>query len=224
VTSPSTLNRLANKTKNPAKAKALRAQAAKMRREIRLSRHPLGKPTTMQRARKNNKLQREETARMHKRLPGLAGLVATERKEITGINSEQTTGWQAVTENPIITSETIERLRSLSRRRDKPMDFEIGLRSALIDAKARGKREQADVTEAYTRQQRDAHNINVVCGFIAEMQAIENATAAGLPPSLIIAGYTVARVVDALRAAGYNADGKKMHGRGYTTEAEATRG
>ena len=55
----------------------------------------------------------------------------------------------------------------------------------------------------------EAQQINVVCAFLAEMNAIATLNTGPLPRAVMIAGYTLARVVDALRQAGYTEDGKE---------------
>ena len=65
-----------------------------------------------------------------------------------------------------------------------------------------------DGAEARIRQQSETHSMNVVCAFIAEMNGIAALNRGPLPRALMVSGYTLARVCDALRQAGYTEDGK----------------
>jgi len=80
--------------------------------------------------------------------------------------------------------------------------FERGLARARngIEARLRGTIEQS--------------NIRVIEAFLARMQLMESASSTGLPDAVILSGYEVARIIDALRAAGYNGRSRYRNVRG----------
>lgn len=202
--SASTLVRRAAKEKNPKKAKALRAGAAKMRSDARKTKREDWIDTNIAKARLNP----NRTIKSIAREAQLSGQVASVGVEM------------AVTP-PIIEPAEIERLRAIAKK--KPIDkgthtfdpFAIGVRAALLEARRDGERkaETAGVERMHT--QIEAQHINVVCAFLAEMSGIAALNRGPMPRAVMVSGYTVARIVDALRKAGYTEDGKegmKRHG------------
>jgi hypothetical protein len=55
----------------------------------------------------------------------------------------------------------------------------------------------------------EANAINVVCALLAEMEEAARANGGPLPTIVTVAGYTMARVIDALHRAGYSSKGKQ---------------
>ncbi len=189
MTSPSTLIRQAKATKDPKKRKALRAQAAKLRRDIRNAKNKKKAPSF-----------RRSDFRFVGDGPIQPGAMVATHDAVKGWSvEEQALVNRSVIPAPLIAPERIKELRKLAFKR-KGDGFEIGLRGLFVDADKRA-------TERLKGQQ-ELHRINVVSGFMARVQAVEKLNGGPLPPFMAIDGYTVARVYDALRDAGYSVDGR----------------
>ena len=201
MTSPSTLIRKAASAKSPREAKKLRAQAAKLRREIRALKTSSGKPA-------NNR----PIARRPRTLRQIATSPVTER--VVMGSHDNVGGWAARDVTEIIEQDQIERLRKHARNRKHKDSFDIGVRSAVMTGVSRGRTEVAEQTREKLRAVYDANRIAVVSGFISEMNAVAKATGGPLPPTTIVSGYTLARVLEALREAGYTESGKEGGRRG----------
>lgn len=180
MSSPSTLIRRAKATKNRPEAKRLRAQAAKLRRE-----------------------KREVNAMFAEVDAGLK-----ERFNSPTITEEALT-------IPSIDPELLTRLKKLAATRNSKPDFEIALRSLFFEGKAAGRMEQiflADDAEKHQQERlksvMEANAICVVSGFMAIVKHAERYAAGALPPTMTFTGYTVAKLYDALRDAGYTENGK----------------
>lgn len=203
--SASTLVRRAAKEKNPKKAKALRARAAKMRSDARKTKKEDWIDTNIAKARLNPNRTIKSIARE-----------AYQSGQAVGVEAKDT----AFVTPPIIDPAEIERLRGLAKKKvntafDGDGDkytfdgFGINLRLALVNARVDGERkaEAAGVERMHT--QIEAQHINVVCAFLAEMSGIAALNRGPMPRAVMVSGYTVARILDALRKAGYTEDGKE---------------
>ena len=81
-----------------------------------------------------------------------------------------------------------------------------------------------DVEEKYRQQMIDASkiaHINVICAFIADMEGTSALNGGVLPPSIMVSGYAVARIIEVLRQAGYDTEGKRGDDRGSITKNTA---
>lgn len=212
MTSPSTLIRRARKAKNPAQAKRLRNQAARLRRE--------------QRGKSAKKSDTAAKAAIRKRSGGKPDALAG----ILGINRSDNPAWRVRQDGdnmvasygvaevageakaePIISGEEIERVRALAKAKhvpNEPDSFAIAMRANLVDAKVRGKRDAEEAHVSLLRTVHEVNALNVVCAFVAEIEGIQALHRGTLPPTLMLSGYTVARVYSALRDAGYTSEGK----------------
>jgi len=201
--SPSTLARQARNTKNKAKAAALRKKAAAIRRKQRRKQAVrafgrLARASEPQLARLARARQ-ENMAEQARALPAGA-LVATH-------NEGGWTAGQYQEPRPLVSTETIERLRKLAHDKKDPENFAINLRTMYVDGKASGRKESDERNTQTLKAIREAADIQVVCGFMAIVKHAEKINGA-LPPVVAIAGHTVAKIYDALRDAGYTENGK----------------
>ena len=81
-----------------------------------------------------------------------------------------------------------------------------------------------EIENKYRQQMIDAskiNHINVVCAFIADMEGTASLNGGALPPSVMVSGYTVARIIDVLRQAGYDTEGKRGDDRGSISKNTA---
>lgn len=121
-------------------------------------------------------------------------------------------------------TETLMRTRSMGvigpadmllAQKDNP-DFAIMLRRELLEARKTGENNAA----AKYAAQIEGHNISVISGLIAIVEHAQKLNGS-LPPTMALSGYMVAKVVEALRKAGYTRDG--LDGSGTTRQAIASR-
>lgn len=199
MTSPSTLIRKAAKAKSARTAERLRAEAAKLRRDLRAeakAKHPLP-PRAKAKA-------KELTDKIRSRI----NEVATRTLDMQP-QSEVSGGWRPVQDpNPYLDPDDLERLRHYAREKKRPQDFEIAIRGRLVDSYKSAERKAADETREKLKAMADANRIAVVAAFIATVEAQAARQGGELNPVLNISGYTIARVVEALRLAGYTENGK----------------
>jgi hypothetical protein len=190
VTSPSTLIRQAAKAKSPRIAARLRAEAAKLRREKR--KNPIRQADVI--AEKIRKIINPVTER--------------------AIETAASGGWKVMDQEPeeILGEHTIHRLRVYARQKPKPDGndhFAIALRSNIVDARIKASKATRAAADEQLRTQREAHNICVVSAFLAEMGALSRHHNGELPAATIVPGYTIVRLIDALRRVGYTENGKE---------------
>lgn len=232
MTSPSTLIRKAAKATNPRTAKRLRNEAAKLRRAIRATKAKTATKSKKLPAKKAAKKPKKSSAADIRPLPpgpyvdpqvhtSVGGVNRDRRGNIIDIDRDRQAeiaaargmmdaSMQAET-FPLITGDKIERLRAIAATPQDPGEpdaFAIALRASLVDAKVKGRREVEDQHVQTLKTVHEVNSINVVSAFCAEIEAIQKLNGGPLPPSLMLSGYTVARVYSALRDAGYTADGK----------------
>jgi len=99
---------------------------------------------------------------------------------------------------------------------DATLEQSIALRRELLEARKTGENNAA----ARHASVQEAHDISTVCGFIAITEHSERLNG-NLPPTMAVSGYMVAKLVQALRKAGYTRDG--LNGSGTNREAIAAR-
>lgn len=76
-------------------------------------------------------------------------------------------------------------------------------------------------TEQRIRTQRVMMDDRIVSAFIARMQFTEAATGTGLPEAIVMSGLEVAKIMDALRSAGYSPKGRQRNTSEMATDGEA---
>lgn len=230
MTSASTLIRRARKAKSPRVAKRLRTMAAKLRRAAR-DKAAAKKATTRKTSlRPTTKKKRKPRAKPSAADP-LAG--------IGGINRDNEMGWQVRREGNkllatlqggdmqglgaqagaagLIDGDGIEMMRALARHKYKPGEvdqFAIGLRARLVEAKVTGGRQADEINTNLLKTVHEVNRINVVSAFMARLEGVQKLNNGPLPPTVFVDGFTLARVYDALRDAGYTTEGKGGVNRG----------
>jgi hypothetical protein len=217
MTSASTLARKAAKSKNPAVAKRLRSQAARLRREARAKSKKVVRtrrvePYTSMRETFEARARSAETAKALNDAIYGDGRTELSRSPVSDPATDGEARWQVVPS--IIQGYEVDRLRTLARIKRKADDettdpFEIGLRAKLVDAKVAGKKEAEQANTALLKQVHEVNRINVVSAFIAELEGVAAANGGTIPKTLVVSGYTLARVLDALRDAGHTTEGKE---------------
>ena len=222
MTSPSTLIRRAAKAKSPRHAAKLRAQAAKLRREIRSAAKHVVK-VSRKKKRKPSKIERALTEAINMTHDKVLGWRA--------VGPEETIGNQAINRlrpesevapkappPPLLEDAELLRLRKLARGRSTNVNdsFAIAVRSNMADAVVRGRKEMheevkrtEDIALESVKSNNEAHAIAVVSGFIAIVKHAGKYMGGPLPPTMTFTGHTVSKVYDALRAAGYTEEGKQ---------------
>lgn len=205
MTSASTLIRRAAKAKTAAEGAKLRAQAAKLRREAR-DRVKHGDPKV----------------RMPPPNPATEPLLVTQARlhgKDTAMHFEHSAeqGWTPMpTEpEPLVHPIHAEDILKTARRKDATPEL---IHQALLrignDVRSKTKREDEIKRIEDAKRLNEINAINVVCAFVAAAEGWAKANGGPMPKTAIIAGYTLARVVDALHNAGYTADGLKSMSRG----------
>ena len=206
MVSPSTLIRQARATKNPKKRLALRKEAAALRRRIRHKAKKVRKP----RVEVNVKFLDNPTASqaIAEAQGPQSGQGVVFQGTLGSYSNELTQSAPKYIEPPLVSTETVERLRHMARNRKYPESFEIALRSLVVDGKVTGRKEAEQRHIDHVKQIAEVHAINTVCGFMAIVKDHESRNKGPLPPSVTLSGYTVAKIYDALRDAGYTENGK----------------
>lgn len=223
MTSPSTLARKAAKTKNPVEAKKLRVKAALLRRQAR-AKAAQGRNViqSLHEKRQASFKQRQAVPRdqnttgllpagRNKIYPGFkAELIKNAKAEVAQspvhFAHNPTTGWAPVDPVAVLA----ENLRKLARGKSEQQaaEFGIALRAKLVDAKVTGKKEAEEANLATLKTVYETNRINVVCAFLSEMEGLASIGNGPLPKVVMVSGFTLARVIDALRDAGYSSEGK----------------
>ena len=205
MTSASTLIRRAAKAK-PAQAKKLRAEAAKLRRAARARKKPGPNPATTAIG-ADPKANRAANA-----LGTQGGLRGDNSTDMNFAQRSAAQGWQPA---PLVSTERAEALMKLARHKGTDVG-NIHHELCRIAANAGHEaRQEADQRHIETLKHiHEANAINVVCAFVATANAMAKANRGPMPETVIVSGFQLARVVDALEKAGYSADGLKSMSRG----------
>lgn len=205
ASSPSwrTLRRQANMAPTSAQAAALIKEANRLRRAKRAKTKAAAKAGPKKRTRKAKPSPRL-VADMNRLLnPNVAGAPAV-----------QTQGWSPLpTHEEQIIQNRAEEIATLARsKRDSKMEivrrFECWNRIAELN----GRKEAEESHEAIVKNLLKQQGINVVAGFVAEVNAVAKANGGPLPRSMVVSGYVLSRVIHALTEAGYTEDGFKSDG------------
>jgi len=209
ASSPSwrTLRRQADQAPTSAQAAALVKEANRLRRAKRAKTKAAAKAGPKKRTRKIKAAAQEYTNKakdaLNQTLFGNAAAPAA-----------QTQGWSpAPTNEQMIVRNRAEEIATLARSKGGGYEeivrrFECWNRIAELNGRKEGEESNAAVVANLIKQQ----NINVVAGFLATINGAAAANRGPLPRSMVISGYVLARVVDALTQAGYTEDGFKSDG------------
>lgn len=193
--SSSTMFRKAQKAKTKKEANRLRRIANSLRK-LERSKKLIAKST---------KLARESVQ------GNAAGSVGAQSQTLV-MHHNAAGGWKEIGhDDGLISTEELERLRSKAQERtnEKVDGFGISVRAALIGARIFGRKQETVDHAKRLETLMEVQNINVVSAFIAEMNGIAAMNRGPLPPVIMVSGYTLARVLDALRRAGYTENGKE---------------
>lgn len=203
MTSPSTLIRQAKQAEKKGHrfaAKRLREQAAKLRREAREAKNYAASVSA--------ELRKKKRKKPHKIVAALQQAVQHAMVAAPLMEPDQEAkSWLEVAVDRVLGEKATEEQR-------------IGMRRELVEARKMGV---ATTDEAYQGQLRavtEANRIKMVSGLIAIAEHAEKLNG-GLPHTMVVSGYTLAKVIDALKLAGYTRDG--LNGSGTTREAIAAR-
>lgn len=116
---------------------------------------------------------------------------------------------------PTVSDTDIASLRKAAFSKKYPQRFSLALIGLINGGKIQGRSEMMDrvkATEALhverLKLMQEAHAINVVSAFMARVDAAQKLNKGPLPAHVVLDGYTVARVYDALRDAGYTTEGR----------------
>jgi hypothetical protein len=207
MTSPSTLIRRARKAKNPAESKRLRAQAAKMRRELRAKKV---KPKKAK-AKKPKKVTNPVAA-----MDNTWSMVKNNLNEILyGDNAKvgAKLGQQATDSsiNPWLDSRSDQLVKAAKKGDGNTFDAILSdmMRGARMNALQEAEREHTEVLKAL----HEANSIKVVSAFIAEIEGIKALNRGVLSPTIMVSSFTINRVVAALRDNGYTEFGNSFSNR-----------
>jgi hypothetical protein len=187
MTSPSTLIRQAKQTPNPARAKKLRAQAAKLRREIRAA---------AKKKAKTKKAKVDHPVKQAGPITG-AGMTAFYDKDAGCI----------VLSDDVAKLQRNNRLRDMAKNTKSDM-FDAEIQRLADDATYKARQEAEAAHTNALRTIYEINSINVVSAFLAEIEGVNALNKGSLPPSVMVSGFTLARIVAALRNAGYTTEGK----------------
>lgn len=227
MTSASTLIRRARKAKSPREAKRLRTMAAKLRRAARDKAASKKAPAKRSTKSKKKPAKRRTRAKVsianglkEAIMRGESGDWKVRRegnKLLATLQGGDTQGLATTGVAGLIDGDGIEMMRALAQHEYKPGEidqFAIGLRARLVDAKVTGGRQADEINTNLLKTVHEVNRINVVSAFMAEMDGVQKLNGGPLPPSMMVSGYTLARVYDALRDAGYTTEGKSGVNRG----------
>lgn len=212
--SASTLVRRASKTKDQKVAKRLRSLAAKARREERAKK--VRGVTKASFDKHVAAFAREDRKREERRAANKAALSGGQTvgngNGGGAIVAEQSTDkeWRLQPPVPHVGDGEMDLLRMLAKKKSDPHgEFPHEIRMMVNRNRAEASRIALQGSGEAAQRQMEAQRINVVCAFLAEMEGVAALNKGPLPRCVMIAGYTLARVVDALRQAGYTAEGKE---------------
>jgi len=196
--SASTLARRAAKTKNKAEAKRLRAESARLRREERGAKKP--RPAAKQPiedfekalAAEINQAMFGDNAASVDSMPLMPGAEQPGRGEIVG-------GYLAHKANE---------LAKIARKKGGVDAIQAQLRMLEAEARHQAACDANARVQKVAQEANERWRENIVTGFMARMAGLERMHRNGLPDAIVVDGVTLARVCDALAAAGYSATGK----------------
>lgn len=126
-------------------------------------------------------------------------------------------GWKVeVGSAPMLDADEIEARAFVvtARKKDGVKNVKDRIMAIRREGFERGLARARDGIEARLRGTIEQSNIRVIEAFLARMQLMESASSTGLPDAVILSGYEVARIIDALRAAGYNGRSRYRNVRG----------
>lgn len=231
MTSASTLVRQAKKAKTKAEAKALRAKAALMRRTARKAKEARkadGMKVATQallnavqssqiNASRSNQDNADDGRNMDKGTFNLVPIGYRTASEAMEARLEEDAA------HPFVSMGRAEVLMKLARKKSiNPETFHNELVRLAALHRLEAKQEASTLYMEHLKRARETNDINVVCAFIASVEGVMRANGGSLSPSIVVAGYTVARVLEALKAAGYSESGLKSMSR-QALEARTTR-
>jgi hypothetical protein len=206
--SASTLARRAQAAKNPKEAKRLRAQAAKMRREARMKGLP-DREKIIARVKSgldaatrhlgNVNLVRAASVDHTSLITGSGGTLGA------GVSGERPGHGEIVGGRIAAIADSFAKL---ARKKGGIDAIQQQLSSFEANARYEGSAAAEERTRKAARESNEQWRKNIVSGFMARMHALETMYR-GLPDTVIVDGVTLARVVDALAAAGYMPTGKR---------------
>lgn len=238
MTSPSTLLRAAKKAKTAKEAKRLRTLAANMRRDQRAAKAFQGstiaeldgqkrkhRPMTGLGAEREKIIQRINRTIAQGKYPGIvAGLNPVYMQTDEAANDSNAARAASPDSMPLMQltqqpghgeivggylAALAANIAKMARKKGgvdaiqaqlKRLEMEIN-NSAMSAANQRVQKTAQSANEQWRE--------NIVTGFMARMAGLERMHRNGLPDTVIVDGVTLARVVDALHAAGYTSTGKR---------------
>lgn len=206
MTSPSTLIRQAKRTKNKAEAKRLREQAATLRRNGRAAKKLTDTAGKVNVAVKNTRWQP---------MPGFRASIKKISPDGGTITIETGPGVNQAMQVRNRLDEAVDEIFKVTRDKklkDSAMPV-IAVRRRLVEAKAEGREEAQKEARHRADMAREMTKIAVVSGFIATADQLAKLNGGPMPQTAVISGYTLARVIDALRDAGWSENGKTSMGR-----------
>lgn len=213
MTSASTLIRKAAKAKTKAEAKRLRAQAAKLRREARERAKGVSATTAIGADPNANRIGRQHASI-------IGGPVNVENSAQNAVFP----GERAMSMAPFDPMvERAESLLKLARHKATTADTIRHELNRIANNAAHDVRKETD--QRHMDQMKRIHEqnaINVVCAFMAECEGMATENKGPLPKTIVVSGFTMARVIDALTKAGYSADGLKSMSR-FAADQRMTR-
>jgi hypothetical protein len=187
MTSASTLSRRARAEKNPTKAKKLRAKAAALRRKARM----------------------EHAIKTGQHSGIVVGLNPIHMERDEAANDSNAARAASVDHLPLVRKpwyETEEQIAELLGKAKKPEEFKRELANMLASSRFDGRTKALQERDGEAAEINKTWRINIVAAFIAKAEAMEKMHR-GLPRTIVVDGMTAARIVDALRDAGYTAEG-----------------
>lgn len=224
MTSASTLIRRAGKAKTKAEATRLRAQAAKLRREARNEKRwervpatGVGEDPKVRMPPPNKPRPMTGLPNKNKILKGLEQALNQARGDKQAMHFEHRAeqGWTPVQPEPLVSLDRAEALMKLARSKNtEAVVLQSELCRMAANAQYEAKQEAQEAHRKALIHNNEQHHINVVCAFVAAAEGLALSNGGPMPATAVIAGYTLARVVDALQKAGYSADGLKSMSRG----------
>lgn len=182
MTSVSTLFREARRAKDPKKAALLRAKAAKMRKDA-----------TKRKRKSHRKAKGNGAGKQYDKLRFGAEPV------------------EVYTEHQIEPGELSDaRLASiLTIARKNPYEAGALIRQSVATAAQDARQALQDKHGDALRTQRELNHINQICAFIAEMEGICSLNNGALPPTVMVSGMSLARIIAQLREDGFDTEGRK---------------
>lgn len=126
----------------------------------------------------------------------------------------QTQGWSPLpTHDELLAQSRAEEITKLARSKTGTQD-EISRRLACWNriAELNGRKDAEESHAAVVQNLLKQQGINTVASFLCAANGAAKANGGPLPRSMVVSGYVLAKVVDALTQAGYTEDGFKSDG------------